>query len=306
MWSLNAPDRTRRILCATVMFGTMIMLLIGQMTVAHATRGGFVTSCDYSHSLMDDPIVFPGHPGASHLHDFFGNKGTNADSTLHSMRISGTTCKVSSDTAGYWSPTAYLAGQQIRPDRVRAYYFGIVKGAVLTIPAGLEMLAGNKEATTPGENPHVDWFCGAAKKKAIGTPVSTHPYDCTPYLTRDRFDDGIVARVDFPNCWDGIGLAPNDVTYAVHTFRRAGACPAGFDHAIPRLIIRIHYGLMDPCAGATPCTWHMPSTANVQLTLSSGGYVTFHADFWNAWHQRRLNHFVRTCLDVHRACGGLG
>jgi hypothetical protein len=304
MSSSIAPDRKLFQLRRPVIL-MMIALLLSQAANAYAFRGSFVTSCDYSHSLPDDPIVFPGQPGASHLHDFFGSKVTKAGSTLHSMRKGETTCRMLADTAGYWSPTAYLASQRITPDRVRAYYFGIVKGGLETIPAGLQMLAGNKNAVTPDENPHVDWFCGAAKKKAIGTPVSTHPYDCSPYLERDPFDDGIVARLDFPNCWDGVGLAPNDVVYADHTFRRPGACPAGFHHVIPRLILRIHYGVMDPCAGVTPCTWHEPSAANVQLTLSSGTYVTFHADFWNTWHQRRLDHFVTICLDLHRPCGGL-
>ena len=31
--------------------------------------------CGYSHPLTDDPIVFPGQPGASHFHDFFGDVG---------------------------------------------------------------------------------------------------------------------------------------------------------------------------------------------------------------------------------------
>ena len=34
---------------------------------AAAAGGGFVIFCGYSHSLMDDPIVDPGQPGASHM-----------------------------------------------------------------------------------------------------------------------------------------------------------------------------------------------------------------------------------------------
>ena len=59
--------------------------------VAHADDVGgpptemkprFVTRCTFSHRLADDPIVRPGQPGASHSHDFFGNRTTNANSTL--------------------------------------------------------------------------------------------------------------------------------------------------------------------------------------------------------------------------------
>ena len=34
--------------------------------------------CRASHAAADDPIVFPGRPGAAHLHEFFGNQTTNA------------------------------------------------------------------------------------------------------------------------------------------------------------------------------------------------------------------------------------
>ena len=40
--------------------------------VASAGSPGWITECPYSHSAPDDPIRFPGQPGASHLHDFFG------------------------------------------------------------------------------------------------------------------------------------------------------------------------------------------------------------------------------------------
>src|SRR5215207_11292912 len=57
----------------------------------------FVTRCNYSHSNMDDPIVFPGQQGAAHSHDFFANRSTKYNSTYESLRTatgttSGTTC----------------------------------------------------------------------------------------------------------------------------------------------------------------------------------------------------------------------
>src|SRR2546425_100506 len=77
---------------------------------ASPTSGGFVVTCGYSHTAPDDPIVFPGQPGASHSHDFFGNESTNASSTYDSMVAGPSNCGVSADTAGYWAPTPSLAG----------------------------------------------------------------------------------------------------------------------------------------------------------------------------------------------------
>ena len=47
--------------------------------------GQFVVECGWSHSSFDDPIVHPGHAGASHRHDFFGNTTTSATSTYEQL-----------------------------------------------------------------------------------------------------------------------------------------------------------------------------------------------------------------------------
>src|SRR5215207_9393185 len=41
-------------------------------------KPGWIVSCMYSHSLNDDPIVYPGQVGRAHLHDFSGANTTNA------------------------------------------------------------------------------------------------------------------------------------------------------------------------------------------------------------------------------------
>src|SRR4051812_19414717 len=60
--SLAAPMRS---------LGPAILTLFAP-AVAYAGSPGWITECPYSHSAKDDPIKFPGRPGASHLHDFFG------------------------------------------------------------------------------------------------------------------------------------------------------------------------------------------------------------------------------------------
>ena len=52
----------------------------------------FLAECPYTHRAPDDPIVFPGLPGASHMHSFFGNDTTNARSDLASLEKGRTTC----------------------------------------------------------------------------------------------------------------------------------------------------------------------------------------------------------------------
>ena len=249
--------------------------------------GQFVLRCTYSHTLADDPIVFPDQPGASHVHDFFGNTEVDAFSTMESMLAGETTCRVPSDTAGYWAPQAYLNSVPIEPTVMRIYYLGPRTGTVETIPPGLQMIGGHREAVSPDENPHVSWSCG--QTKAIKTPREDMPYDCTPYA-QYAFVDGIVASIDFPSCWSGSGLTPDDVTYPVD-----GSCPGAFPRAIPKLSERVHYGIMNP----------LNPDGSLAFTLSSGPPHTLHADFWNTWQQERLDQLVADCLIARVHCGSV-
>jgi len=249
--------------------------------------GQFVLRCLYSHSLMDDPIMAPGQPGAFHMHDFFGNTSVNAYSTMESMLAGGTTCRVPSDTAGYWAPTAYLNGVRITPTVMRIYYLGSRWGKVETFPPGLQIVAGNRDATSPEENPHVAWYCGATKD--VKTPRMGEPYDCTPWASH-TFVDGVIAIVDFPNCWNGSGLRPEDVAYPVN-----GVCPVGFRHVLPRISERVHYGIMNP---TNP-------DGSLAFTLSSGPTYSLHADFWNTWQQDRLDQLVSDCIVARVHCGSV-
>ena len=65
-----------------------LTVITGGVTTAQAGQD-FTTDCFPSHRAPDDPIVFPGQPGASHSHDFFGNTTTDASSTYASMRSLG-------------------------------------------------------------------------------------------------------------------------------------------------------------------------------------------------------------------------
>jgi hypothetical protein len=80
-------------------------------------QGVFSIRCGLSHRADDDPIVYPGQPGAAHTHDFFGNRSTDAGSDYESMMDGDTSCELEADTAGYWVPT--LLGPDGTPVQVR-------------------------------------------------------------------------------------------------------------------------------------------------------------------------------------------
>src|SRR6476620_3554545 len=85
--------------------------------------GFFVVHCPLSHSSHDDSIVFPGQPGVSHLHDFFGATTANSESTPQTLAASPTTCSHRGDTAGYWSPSALMDGVPVPPPYQNEYWY---------------------------------------------------------------------------------------------------------------------------------------------------------------------------------------
>ena len=79
--------------------------------------GAFRFICQAAHLGYDDPIVYPGQPGKSHLHQFFGNTLTDANSTFASLRGTGdSTCMGPLNRSAYWIP-AMMNGKDgvIRP-----------------------------------------------------------------------------------------------------------------------------------------------------------------------------------------------
>lgn len=89
--------------------------------------GQFRTACEFSHFSYDDPLVFPGQPGAAHLHMFFGNTHVNAHSTYDTLLNSGSgTCNgLELNRTGYWVPAMFDGEGNVRvPERVVIYYKG--------------------------------------------------------------------------------------------------------------------------------------------------------------------------------------
>ncbi len=268
----------------------MGVLVVGLASVVHA--GTFRVRCAFDHSLKDDPIVFPGLPGASHLHDFFGGRDANAFSTYQSMRAGGTTCGLADDTAGYWVPALYRNGVKVKPSgkgptgltvRNVIYYSNNVSSSYTleAPPADLRMITGNGHALSFAENPKLgkEIYWGCSDNTNTSFKPTTPPPSCPT---------GIIAlHVGFPNCWDGV-LTHNNDTVHLKFPAKGGICPSGFTHALPRVIMRLEY----PVGFDTG-----------DITFSSGPLYTIHGDFWNTWNQAGLAQLVRDCVQNGIGCG---
>jgi hypothetical protein len=268
-----------RIRCS---FG-VVMVGLGMLAVATPSvalaKGQFRVTCPYSHSKPDDPIVFPAQPGASHLHDFFGNRTVDAFSTESSLRAGTTTCETSDDLSGYWEPAMYFHLKKRPATRIAVYYRGTADSE--PVPAGLQMVAGDAHATEIQSAKIMRWSCGD------GTPDAARPYNCRKWLSVSS--NGVTALIKFPICWDGGGLTREHVVYTA----RSGDCPAGFGHRIPHIHMFLKTGIVNP----------FNKSGGIAIRFSSGPYYTLHADFFNAWDQARMNLLTRNCINVGVDCG---
>ena len=88
--------------------------------------GSFRTVCDYSHMSQDDPIVYPGQAGRSHLHTFFGNTSVAAGTTAAKLRTEGnSTCRGGTiNRSAYWVPSMIdtADGTPLAPSSAMFYY----------------------------------------------------------------------------------------------------------------------------------------------------------------------------------------
>jgi hypothetical protein len=237
----------------------------------------FVSVCGFSHRAGDDPIVFPGQPGVSHDHSFVGNTSTNAFSTLSTLSEAGTTCRRPGDTAAYWMPTLLVNGTVVTPLNATIYYRRRTLAATQPFPAGLKIVAGNSHATSPQSVRQVFWNCGVLG----GDAPSATPPTCPGALAA-----GLRLHVRFPDCWNGKTLDSAD--HASHmAYSVAGVCPTSHPVPVPAITVIFHY----------------PTTGGPTTTLASGGRLTGHADFFNAWNETALTRLVTDCLDALRHCG---
>jgi hypothetical protein len=245
--------------------------------------GQFVASCEITHRLKDDPIVYPGRPGAAHSHDFFGTNNANAFSTLVSLRSGLSSCPDRpGDTAAYWSPTLYYEGKAVTPRRIRVYYRngGKDPATIRPFPAGLKMIAGDATASASRKQATsvAAWACTVVgdEKEVQDVPRCT--------------GDSLRLRIVFPDCWDGKNLdSPDHKSHMAYS--RSGRCASGWV-PLPKITIGLRYWYSDGL-GRDPS----------KVTLSSGNAYNGHADFFNSWNQSNLEALVKYCINAARDCG---
>jgi hypothetical protein len=248
--------------------------------------GAFRTHCEFSHMLKDDPLVFPGKPGAAHLHAFFGNSDVNAMSTQDSIRDSGnSTCRGgTANRSSYWVPALIDAqGKPIEPVAIDVYYKsgynGIAPEKIQPFPSGLRVIAGSAKSSAAQE--HAYWDC---RGNYIGHPGSIPQCDGST--------DNLNMVVEFPQCWDGVNLDSAD--HVSHmAYPEKGACPSTHPVAIPAISFNVLYPVRDTKG------WHLASDMYDQ---SMPGGFSAHADWFEGWDPEVSKAYVKNCVDTALDC----
>jgi hypothetical protein len=257
--------------------------------------GDFRVGCAFSHMNFDDPIVFPGEPGRSHLHVYFGNTDTDAYSTADSLAKTGnSTCHGGiMNRSAYWQPALVdiRTGAPIAPDDSLIYYKtgygGIDPVDVQPIPVGLRMIAGDHTASGP-QDEDVYWDCFEESVGHLPTPPVE---DCAAVG-----GEHVVASVTFPQCWDGVNLdSPDHKSHMADTVD--GACPDDHPVPIPSISILVFYRITDDINAAA--YWRLSSD---MYDWSLPGGASIHGDYFSGWDDEFMQTFTEYCENASVDC----
>ncbi|MET7402383.1 DUF1996 domain-containing protein [Dactylosporangium sp. NPDC005572] len=246
----------------------------------------FNATCTYSHSLKDDPIVFPNLPGASHMHSFLGNRSTSASSTADTLLANaGTSCAPAPDLSAYWVPTLYERGVAVEPKGVVVYYGSRLSDSSKTVPfpQGFRMIAGDAKLQQPTPAGSVNQFYCAGPGGEAGRSADGNWPRCAPGAT-------LMFQLVFQDCWDGTHLdSPDHRSHVAYSY--TGTCGGAFPVAIPSISFVIAY----PTSGSAD-----------GFTLSSGMASSFHGDSFLAWENTAQAKRVKNCVVQKAKCNTAG
>ncbi len=274
-------------------------------------EGAFRFICNPGQLLRDDPIVYPGQAGKSHLHQFYGNTGANANSTYDSLRTTGqSTCMSPLNRSAYWMPAMLDgAGNAVRPDSVAIYYKRRPKsdpkcslssgdpkaeGDCVNLPNGIKFIFGYDMISGQAPTGHL-WF------NCQGTGSVPGHYATIPQAAANcPAGAQLGAIIEAPNCWDGKNLdSPNHrdhVAYKSYGTWGYAKCPSSHPYVIPQFTLGAWYTV-----DANKANYRF-SSDDMMPNLPHG--TTFHADFFMAWDPTVKQMWHDFCIDRQLNCSG--
>ncbi|MBD8527896.1 DUF1996 domain-containing protein [Pseudomarimonas arenosa] len=300
-------------------------------------RGILRINCDFSHAAYDDPLVFNGHPGAAHYHQFYGFLATDAFTEADDFYLPlgpgerASSCQGNQlNQSAYWVP-ALLAplydesGQRLLDgdgnpawqvvnavvgnDDVahEVFYYSAAVDNLASIqapPPGLSIIAGRATANIDSAQASTvaRWHCQSWNASDASNP------DFRAFIPECQVPDRLRFDLFFPSCWNGVDLdSPDHQSHMAYPETVAGVtrCPASHPVALPR--VTYHYAFpvrpenVDPASNSTR-GWRLASDAYTVSSTEPGGY-SLHGDWMNGWHvevmQALIDNCIKAALDCH-------
>ena len=290
--------------------------------------GNFRMICGAGQLSYDDPIVYPGQPGKSHLHQFYGNLGANANSTYESLRSSGnSTCGDPNNAAavnrsGYWMPAMLDgAGHVVKPEYVAIYYKrqpansaectpgnAVFIGICVGIPTGIRFITGYNMLAGNMGDAHPFYYCQDGDNGSTGKAVSSALQNDMPsVIPLCPVGARLTLNIAGQDCWDGKNLDTADHrSHVAHggyvwdatTNQSHYRCDQAHPYHIPQMTLMAFYAVD---ANFEAGRWHLSSDEMVPGAVAG---TTFHADYWEAWSPGVRETWEQYCLDGHLQCSG--
>jgi Domain of unknown function (DUF1996) len=272
------------------------------------TQGQFRIACQWSHFSYDDPIIYPGQPGKSHLHMYWGNTAANASTTYSPsstaaqtndiLQSGGSTCQgFELNRSAYWIPALLTAKSGARsvvvPESIVLYYKSYKPRAVKPFPAGIKLLAGNigpkgEHAMAPFElSDELFWSCGGSG--GAYNKSNRIPTNCAP-------GDPINATITFPQCLavDQAGkpvLSSPDLFSHTARINENSECPASHPYRLPQITYLIYWPNGTDGKGAGVADWVLSS----DMMTTPGG--SLHGDWLGGWNESAIDTWIKGCFD---------
>lgn len=273
-------------------------------------EGAFRFLCAPSHNAYDDPIIYPGQPGASHLHTFFGNTKADAHSTYASLRTTGeSSCNNLLNRSAYWIAAMMNGhGKVVMPDWVSIYYkrpastspfckppYG---SACVPLPRGLRYVFGYNMQDPKKSAPASSYYWNCDGPGAVGghfPSIGAAAKGC-PVGAR------LGAVLSAPPCWNGKELDSKDhrshMAWTAQDGYGHAVCPKSHPYIVPQFTLGAWYTV-----DATLADWFLASDRMPGMTAAEPG-TTLHSDWFGAWEDSVQARWTANCIEKMLSCSG--
>lgn len=281
-------------------------------------KGAFRFVCGGKGRLAyDDPVVFPGQPGKSHLHQSWGNADFSAATTPASLQANTVTdCNDTPNSLNrslYWMPALVNdQAEAIQPDLVIVYYkqwssdsgpctpgAANFVGKCVNIPNQIRFVFGWNMSDPTAPVKGATWTCGGESAHNLDDLFATGK--CTP-------GDTLTADTLGPNCWDGKYLDTPDhrshTAYAGYDSRGRYFCPSSHPYTIPQEENKAQWTVTTDMLETGPNGAMRPRIRLASDAMLPGAKAgeTLHADYMEGWVWEAKKLWYDNCIEKRLSC----